>query len=159
MRSRVLLPVVAAALAAVVSLAACKRDPADAHPVGHQADRVWNLPPVGPAVKVTLDGKSTEVTLSSLAAGASDGAPGSVSFAQLWKAAWPGEDPASLHFDFVGSDGFHPASKEPCARLLTGRELSSARLETTTHNLLLDDGLKLPGCYRVRAVVSVAGTR
>lgn len=69
------------------------------------------------------------------------------------------EDPSPLRFDIVGSDGFRPTSKPKCERLLTGRELASARLDVTTHDLLLDGGLKLPGCYRVRAVVAIEGKR
>ncbi len=154
MRSRRPLPIVVALLTALASLAACKRGADQAHQDEHH--REWNLPPVGTAVKVSLDGKSTDVTLSSLAP---DAAAGSVSFAQLWKAAWPSEDPSPLRFDIVGSDGFHPTSKPKCERLLTGRELASARLDVTTHDLLLDGGLKLPGCYRVRAVVAIEGKR
>jgi hypothetical protein len=154
MRSRRQLPIVVALLASLASLAACKGGAGKAHEDEHHHE--WNLPPVGTAVKVSLDGKSTDVTLSSLAA---DGRAGSVSFAQVWKAAWPSEDAAPLRFDLVGSDGFRPTSKPKCTRLLTGGELASARLDVTTHDLMLDESLKLPGCYRVRAVVAIEGKR
>jgi hypothetical protein len=154
MRSRRRLPIVVALLACLVSPAACKGSAETAHHDEHH--REWNLPPVGPTVKVSLDGKSTEVTLTSLAA---DAHAGSVPFAQVWKAAWPSEDAAPLHFDLVGSDGFRPTSKPKCARLLTGEELASARLDVTTHDLVLDESSKLPGCYRVRAVIAIEGKR
>jgi hypothetical protein len=146
-------PMLVALFAALVSLGGCKRGAEPVHQDEHH--REWNLPPVGPAVKVSLDGKSTDVTLSSLAA---DGA-GSVSFAEVWRAGWPAEDPAPLRFDLVGSDGFRPTSKPKCTRPLTGQELAVARLDVATHDLLLDEGLKLPGCYRVRAVVAIEGKR
>jgi hypothetical protein len=149
MRYRTLLLVVALA-----SVAACKRhaDPADEHQHHHEQ----NLPPTGASVKVTLDGTPADVVLSSIPA---DGAPGSVSFLRLWKAAWPSQDPSQLRFDFVGSDGFRPTSRSKCTRLLTGGELASARLEIATHDLVLDEASKLPGCYKVRAVVAIEATR
>jgi hypothetical protein len=140
-----------AVFASLVSLAGCKRSADEAHHDEHRHE--WNLPPVGPGVKVSLDGKSTDVTLSALAA---DGA-GTISFAQVWKAAWPAEDPSPLRFDVVGSDGFRPTSKPKCTRLLTGQELAAARLEVSSHNLVFDEGSQLPGCYRVRAVVAIEG--
>jgi hypothetical protein len=143
----------AAVLASLVLLAGCKQGADQAHKDEHHHEP--NLPPVGPAVKVSLDGKSTDVPLASLA---TDGA-GSVSFAQVWKAAWPSEDPAPLRFDLVGSDGFRPTSKTKCTRLLTGQELAASRLDVTTHDLRLDEASKLPGCYRVRAVVAIEGKR
>jgi hypothetical protein len=146
---------VLALLASLPSLAACKRSPDPAPPDEHHHD--WTkLPPAGASVKVSLAGKSADVTLSSLPA---DGAPPTVSFAQLWKAAWPAEDPAALHFNFVGSDGFRPSSKPKCARPLTGRELASARLDVATHDLLLAGAPDLPGCYRVHAVVAIEAAR
>jgi hypothetical protein len=154
MRSRRPLPIVVALLASLASVAACKGGADQAHKDEHHHE--WNLPPVGTAVKVSLDGQSTDVPLSSLAAATP---AGSVSFAQLWKAAWPSEDPSPLRFDVVGSDGFRPTSKPKCTRLLTGRELASARLDVTTHDLVLDESLKLPGCYRVRAVVAIEAKR
>ena len=154
MHPRRMLPLTVALLLSLLTLAACKHDAEQARPDEHHHEK--NLPPVGASVKVSLDGKSTDVTLSSLAA---DGAPGSVSFLQLWKAAWPAVDPAQLHFDFVGSDGFRPASKTKCARPLTGSELAAARLDVATHNLVLDEASQLPGCYRVHAVVAVEATK
>jgi hypothetical protein len=141
-------------VALLVPLVACKRSADKAQ--GDEHHHELNLPPVGASVTVKLDGKSTDVTLSSIAA---DGAPGTVSFLQLWKAAWPSEDPSPLHFDLVGSDGFRPTSRPKCARLLTGRELGTARVNVATHDLSLDEASKLPGCYRVRAVVAIEATR
>jgi hypothetical protein len=154
-------------LAALLALlTSCKRDapgstataaPKDAPsavPTEEHHHHEKNLPPVDPSVKVGLDGKSVEVALASVPA---DG--GSISFAALWKAAYPKEDPAKLHFELVGSDGFRPSSRSKCTRLLTGAELSSARLNVTTHDLSIDESTGLPGCYRVRAVVAVEATR
>jgi hypothetical protein len=108
-------------------------------------------------VKLSLDGKSTDVALSSVPA--LEGAPGFVSFTQLWRTAWPAENPGPLKFDFVGSDGFRSMSRPKCTRLLTGADVSTARVEIATHNLVLDDALKLPGCYRVKAVVAIEATK
>ncbi len=143
-----------ALLASLAVVAGCKHEPETAPPPEHHHE--LNLPPVGPSVKVSLGGTSVDVALASLPA---EGAPGSVALLQLWKAAWPAEDPAQMRFDFVGSDGFRSMSRGKCTRLLTGADLKTARLDTTTHNLLLDEGSQLPGCYRVRAVVAVEATR
>jgi hypothetical protein len=43
--------------------------------------------------------------------------------------------------------------------VLTGRELATASIDVTTHNLSFEEGSKLPGCYRVKAIVSVDVTR
>jgi hypothetical protein len=108
-------------------------------------------------VKVSLDGKSSVVTLASVRA--ADGAPGSVAFSDVWKTAFPTEDFANLKFDFVGSDGFRPTSRPKCTRMLSGTELGAARLEVTTHHLVFEESSKLPGCYRVRAVVAIEATK
>jgi hypothetical protein len=113
-----------------------------------------HLPPVGPAVRITLDGKSEEVALATVPLQGD-----SVALIDLWKAAFSGVDPGPLHFDLVGSDGFHPASRPKCTRLLTGAEVASARINVVTHNVTFDDALNLPGCYRVKAVVSIEATR
>jgi hypothetical protein len=156
MRSRSSLAFVVVLLA---SLTACKPSAKPSNdevsPDGHHHD--WSkLPPAGASVKVSLDGKAADVAIASLPA---DGAPASVSFAQLWKAAWPAEDLSQLRFDFVGSDGFRPASKPKCAQLLTGRELGAARITVATHDLVFDEASKLAGCYRVRAVVAIEAAR
>ena len=127
----------------------------DSHP--HDHEHLLHLPPVGATIKVSFDGKSVDVPLASVPV--ADGAPRSISFTQLWTAAWPAADAAQLKFDFVGSDGFRSMSQPRCTRLLTGADLTTARLEVATHNLVLDDVLKLPGCYRVRAVVTIDATR
>jgi hypothetical protein len=123
--------------------------PADAEP-HHEL----NLPPVGPSVHVTLEGKAADVVLASVP---HDG--GSAPLVELWKAAFPSEDPAALHFDLVGSDGFHPSSRTKCARLLTGAEVAAGHIDAVSHNVTFDEGLNLPGCYRVKAVVRVDATR
>jgi len=113
-----------------------------------------HLPPVGPSVRVTLDGKTADVALA--------GVPHEGSSAPLlamWKVAFPSEDPTLLHFDLVGSDGFHPASRPKCTRLLTGVDVATARIDVMTHDVSFEDGSNLPGCYRVKAVVSMDATR
>lgn len=113
-----------------------------------------HLPPVGPAVTVAFDGKSTDVPLASLP---QDGS--AASLLALWKAVFPAEDVATLHFDLLGSDGFHPASRPACARPLTGADMAAGRIDVVTHDVSYDDALKLPGCYRVKAVVRLEATR
>jgi hypothetical protein len=113
-----------------------------------------HLPPVGPSVHVTLDGKGVDVPLANV--------PHEGTLAplvQLWKAAYPNDDLAALHFDLTGSDGFHPASRPPCARLLTGAEVNAARIDVVSHDVSFDSTVQLPGCYRVKAVVSMDATR
>jgi hypothetical protein len=114
-----------------------------------------NLPPVSLVIRITLDGKIEEVALATVPLHDDD----SVALIDLWRAAFPGVDPAPLHFDLVGSDGFHPMSRPKCTRLLTGAEVASARIDVVTHNAFFDDALNLPRCYRVKAVVSVDATR
>jgi hypothetical protein len=113
-----------------------------------------HLPPVGPSVHVTFDGKAADVVVATVPRNG-NGAP----LTELWKVAFPTEDPTALHFDFVGSDGFHPASRPKCARPLTGAEVAAGRIDVVTHDVSFDDALALPGCYRVKAVVSVDATR
>ena len=86
-------------------------------------------------------------------------AGGSARLIELWKAAFPGEDAAGLHFDLVGSDGFHPAARPKCARLLGGAELAAARIDVVSHDVSFDEGTELPGCYRVKALVRMDATR
>jgi hypothetical protein len=114
-----------------------------------------NLPPVGPAVTIRFEGKSVDVALASV----KPVAAGAITFADLWRAAWPSEAPAPLKFDFVGSDGFRSMARPRCTRLLTGVDLATATLDVTSHDLHLDEALKLPGCYRVRAVVAIDVSR
>jgi hypothetical protein len=105
-------------------------------------------------VHVTLDGKSADIALASVPHEGNAAALGA-----LWKSAFPSDDPSTLHFDLVGSDGFHPASRSKCTRLLTGAEVAAAHIDVVTHDVSFDDTLNLPGCYRVKAVVSFDATR
>jgi hypothetical protein len=105
-------------------------------------------------VKVTLDGKSADVALATLAHEGT-AAP----LAALFQAAWPGQDPRALHFDLTGSDGFHPASRTPCAALLTSAQIAAARIDVVSHDVSFDSTLQLPGCYRVKAVVAMDAVR
>jgi hypothetical protein len=61
--------------------------------------------------------------------------------------------------DLVGSDGFHPMSRPQCTRLLRGAEIAVARMNLVTHNVSYNSAPILPGCYRVKAVVSLDATR
>lgn len=83
----------------------------------------------------------------------------SVALLSVWKAAFPSEDPTALRFDLVGSDGFRPMSRPHCTHLLSAEEITRGHLDPVTHNVSYDPDLKLPGCYRVRAVVKIAATR
>ncbi|HTE45607.1 MAG TPA: hypothetical protein VK636_10220 [Gemmatimonadaceae bacterium] len=113
-----------------------------------------HLPPVGRRVSISLDGKTVEVALANVPhSGASALLP------QVLKVAFPAEDTTLLHFDFIGSDGFHPASRPACTRLLTGAEMASARIDVVTHDVSFDDVARLPGCYRVKAVVRIEASR
>jgi hypothetical protein len=113
-----------------------------------------HLPPVGPSVDVRIDGKTTTVTLAALPHAGTQAA-----LVDLWKAAWPTLDLAGLHFDFVGSDGFHPASRPPCVRLLGSDEVTKGHIDVVTHDLSFDVEPSLPGCYRVHAVVAIEALR
>jgi len=119
----------------------------------HQRRR--KLPPPGPTVHVTLDGKTADVTLSSLV---HDGAP-APTIAAVWKAAFPAIDPGPLRFDLVGSDGFKASSRGRCSRLMTGAQIATAHLDPTSHNVSFDPGVELPHCFSILAVVNVDATR
>jgi hypothetical protein len=136
------------ALALLIALAACSRTSASPPAPQPEHEHELHLPPVGPTLTVTLDGKSVDVPLASIPR---DG--GAVTLGQLWRLAWPSADPAPLRFDLVGSDGFRPMSRPKCTRLLTGAEIAAARIDVITHDVGYDDALQLPGCYRVKAVV------
>lgn len=115
-----------------------------------------HLPPPAPTVHVSFDGKSADVALASVAAADT---PGAVPFPALWKAAFPAIDPAPLHFDVVGADGFRPMSRAKCTRLLTGAEIAGARIVVASHDLVLADAASLPGCYHVKGVASIEASR
>jgi hypothetical protein len=121
---------------------------------GESPHHELHLPPVGPQVSVALDGKHADVVLADVPHQGS-----SASLVDVWKVAFPGEDAAPLHFDLVGSDGFRPGSRPACSRLLSGAEVSAARIDVVTHDVSYDDGVQRPGCYRVKAVVRVEATR
>jgi hypothetical protein len=140
-----LLPLVAIAL-----FSACAPTQAQTASTEPQPRRELHLPPVGPSVFVKLDGKGTDVVLATLP---HEGT--AASLLQLWRAAFPSEDAAPLHFDLIGSDDFHPASRAKCTRLLTGAEIATAHIDIVTHNVSFDEGVNLPGCYRVKAVVTM----
>jgi hypothetical protein len=108
-------------------------------------------------VHVTLDGNARDIVLATVPRESPERT--SASLVELWRAAFPGQGALPLHFDLVGSDGFHPSSRPKCARLLTGAEVAAARIDVTSHDVSFDDALHLPGCYRVKAVVSVDATR
>ena len=112
------------------------------------------LPPVGPQVSVSFQGQHLDVTLTDLAHGAT-----TIPVLDLWRAAFPAQDPAALHFDLYGSDGFHPSDRPPCARPLTIGQISAAQIDVATHDITYDPGLSLPGCYRVHAVVRFEARR
>jgi hypothetical protein len=141
-------------LAAVTALAACApaATPAPAVPEPHHAHEL-HLPPVGPSVHVTLGEQAADVLLSTLP---HEGT--SAPLLALWKAAWPGADPSRLHFDLIGSDGFHPAARPPCVELLSGAQAAQAHIDIVTHDVSFDSGVQLPGCYRVKSVVTMTGT-
>jgi hypothetical protein len=141
----------AAILALLPACAAAPSRTADSQLEHHHE---LHLPPVGPQVSVALDGKQIDVVLANVPHEGS-----SASLVQVWKQAFPDEDAAALHFDLVGSDGFHPASRPACVRLLTGAEVGTARIDVATHDVSFDPTVKLPGCYRVKAVVRVDVTR
>jgi hypothetical protein len=107
-------------------------------------------------VTVVLDGKEGTVELS---APLRETGSTAIALTDVWKAAWPSVDPSPLLFDLVGSDGFHPTSRPKCTRLLRADEIARMRLDVASHDVSLDDGLTLPGCYRVRAVVSILAVR
>ena len=138
---------------ALMGSAGCGAAEAPTPPAEPGPHHELHLPPVGPSVHVTLDGKVADVVLANVP---HDGH--SHPLVQLWSAAFPSEDPAPLHFDLVGSDGFHPQSRPKCTRLLTGAEITAARIDVVTHDMSFE-GIDLPGCYRVKAVVSLDATR
>jgi hypothetical protein len=143
-----------AALTIVTVVAGCGRKSATPGVPSAEHDHELHLPPVGPSVTVTIDGRSVDVALASAP---HEGT--SLPLAQLWKAAWPAEDPAPLHFDLVGSDGFHPTSRPKCTRLLTGAEIAAGRIDVFSHDVSFDDALNLPGCYRVKSLVRIDASR
>jgi hypothetical protein len=145
--------VLAALFAFAPACAATPAPTAESTPEHHH-DHELHLPPVGPSVTASLDGKPLEVVLGNVA---HDGP--SASLVQVWKSAFPSEDPTALHFDLVGSDGFHPGSRPACARLLTGAEMAIARIDLVTHNVTFGGDSSLPGCYRVKAVVRIDASR
>lgn len=150
-------PATCLALAAVLALLpACAASPAPTAQTAPQPapHHELHLPPVGPQVTVAFEGKQADVVLASVP---HDGT--SASLVQVWKLAFPAEDATPLLFDLVGSDGFHPASRPACSRPLTGAEIAAGRIDVVTHDVSFDDTLKLPGCYRVKAVVRVEGRR
>jgi hypothetical protein len=152
------------ALGMLLTLAACSRSsaapapspsssPPSSSPSSEHVHEL-HLPPAGPTVGVAFDGRTADVALASLSP---DGGP--LTLGQVWKAAWPSEDSASLRFDLVGVDGFRPMSRPKCTRLLTGAEMAAARIDVGSHDVAFDDALGLAGCYRVKATVRLEASR
>ena len=140
-------------LALVVS--SCAASPPPVPPPATSHPHELHLPPVGPTVRVTFAGNGTDVAVASIP---HEGE--SIPLLALWKTAWPNADPTSLHFDLTGSDGFHPAARPPCAaRLLTSAEVTRARMNVVTHDISFEEGVLLPGCYHVHAVVAFDGVK
>jgi hypothetical protein len=139
-------------LIVLVALAACRT--ASSGPHDHHTE--LNVPPAGASVAVRLDGKTVNVDVAAVSAdaGATD-----VPLLRLWSAAFPSEDPSHLRFDLFGSDGFHPTSRPKCTHLLSSDELAHFRIDVAKHDVSIVDGLDLPGCYRVHAVVAIEATR
>jgi hypothetical protein len=115
-----------------------------------------NAPPAGTAVTVSLGGKSMSVDLRTVAG---DGGADAIPFSQVVTAAFPAEDPGQLRYDLVGSDGFRPTSRPKCPHLLTGEDVAHLGLKVATHDVTADDKSMLPGCYHVKAVVSIEATK
>lgn len=136
----------AAALAPVAASAAPASSSASSAPSAemHHAPRP---PQAVPAITVTYDGRQVDVDPSAVAKGAAK-----TSFLDLWKAAFPNDDASALTFDLVGSDGFRPTSRPACSHLLSASELSTGTVEVASHDLAFDEGVKLPKCYRVKAL-------
>jgi hypothetical protein len=147
----VLLTLVSACAAEPAKPAAPPPEVASAPPEHHHE---LHLPPAGPQVSVELGEKKVAITLADVPHGG-----GSARLASVWKAAFPDDDLMTLNVDLFGSDGFHPAARPACARLLTGAEIGTAQIEVATHDVSFDDGVTLPGCYRVKGVVRIVGER
>jgi hypothetical protein len=160
MPTRVTLATLLVAILPLVATPACQSTPAPTPPSSPSSPPTseyhheLHLPPAGPQVSVALDGKRVDVALADVP---HEGA--AASLIQVWKVAFPTEDPTPLHFDLTGSDGFHPASRPVCARPLTGAEIVAARIDVATHDVSFEDAVKLPGCYRVKGVVRIDASR
>ena len=140
----------AVALPLALVIAACAAAP----PPAEHREHELHLPPVDAFVHVTFDGKTKDVVLADVP---HDGPTAGLT--AVWKAAFPGDDLAPLHLDLFGSDGFHPASRAPCSRLLTGQEATLARIDVSSHDVSFDEPVHLPGCYQVKAVVRMSASR
>jgi hypothetical protein len=146
--------VLAATLSTLVACGSTQAPTASPSPPPSEHHHELHLPPAGPQVSVGLDGKQVDVVLADVP---HDGP--AAPLARVWSAAFPSQDPTALHFDLIGSDGFHPASRPACARPLTGAEIAAARIDVASHDVAFDDGVKLPGCYRVKGVVRIEASR
>jgi hypothetical protein len=141
--------------AAIADAGASEAESPDAE-AAEQRHHLMNLPPVGPTVTVVLEGKAKDVALDDVAG---DRPSPSVALLDVFKRAWPGQDPAHLQFELVGSDGFRSSSKSKCARLLSGDQVKHFRLNVASHDAIVDEGLAVPGCYHVHAVERIEVTR
>lgn len=138
------------ALLFVVALAApgCKRDA----PHSHSARRgVFSGPPL---VNLSFRSQTARVDLRRLPAEPVQGRA-LVRLARLWDAG--GFSVPPTHLDFVGDDGFRPGSKPKCPEKLAGAMLQRGYIDPTSRDLVWDEDLKLPGCYRVWGVASIEG--
>ncbi len=156
-------------VACLSSLAGCGNNPAPVAPAAmppepgrsaeapppeqpHEHHHEMKLPPVGPQMSVAFDGRQVELTLTELSHGSA-----TIPLLDLWRAAYPNQDPTPLIFDLFGSDGFHPSARPPCARPLTAQLLATAHINVVSHDITFDPKNDLPGCYRVHAVVRFEG--
>jgi hypothetical protein len=125
-------------LAVVASFAACGPGQAPSAPPWVDGHHELHLPPVAPSVHVTWNGNGngngSDVVLATIPH-EGDTAP----LIDVWKAAFPSEESTPLHFDLVGSGGFHPGSRPnargysraPKSPLLTSRWPATTYRSTT----------------------------
>jgi hypothetical protein len=112
------------------------------------------LPPFINSLWVEIGNNATDVDMTTLPHVGKD-----VPFVDVWRAAFPKDDPQTLRFEFRGSDGFRSSYNPACAKFLTGSQLARARIGVTTHDLSFGDASNLPECYRVRSIVAIHADR
>lgn len=105
----------------------------------------------GVVVKVEYSGSVVPVDLGVLSTADYKGLS-LAKMSDVWVASGFSADLAKVQLDFEGDDGFHPSSKPSCQTAITGTMLEQGYIDPVLRNLLWDDALGLPGCFKVKGL-------
>lgn len=106
----------------------------------------------------SVDGKSTLLDLTQLATTTFKDTT-VIELPTLWDALGTGTSYDGSTFDFVGADGFRPASRDKCKTVVfDGATFAKGYVEVDSQRLTWDDDLGFSGCAFVSDLTSIEAT-